>query len=74
MPHPFYRGLLAYLVGVFATPPLVDALIVGSRRRVLQWLIVMLIPYLTTKLVRHCSMHCSMPSRPSRSPASASLT
>ncbi|KOO32604.1 hypothetical protein Ctob_015439, partial [Chrysochromulina tobinii] len=50
MPHPFYRGLLAYLVGVFATPPLVDALIVRSRRRVLQWLIVMLIPYLTTKL------------------------
>jgi hypothetical protein len=59
MPHPFYRGLLAYLVGVFATPPLVDALIVRSRRRVLQWLIVMLIPYLTTKLVRDCSMHCS---------------
>jgi len=50
MPHPFYRGLLAFLVGVFATPLLVDALLSRSRRHVLGCAITMLLPYLTTKL------------------------
>ena len=50
MPHPFYRGLLAIVVGAFASPPLVDALIDRSKGRVLLCALAMLVPYLTTKL------------------------
>ena len=55
MPHPFYRGLLAFLVAVFTTPPLVDACIERSRGRILLCALALLLPYLSTKLVTHAA-------------------
>lgn len=51
MPHPFYRGVIAFAVGILATPPLVDALIARSRRKLLLCILALLLPYLSTKLV-----------------------
>ena len=49
-PHPWRRAWLGICVGAFATPPLVDAILAGKRRRVALCALALLVPYLTTKL------------------------
>ena len=49
-PHPWRRAWLGICVGVFAPSPLVDAALSGQRRWVTLIALLMLVPYLTTKL------------------------
>ena len=50
VPHPWKRAWLGIIVGVLGTPPLVDALVDGRRRKLLLCLGAMLAPWLSARL------------------------